>query len=57
MLTTPSITRANSSWAALRHSEVPSARITSRTYSWFCATTTFSQGDAWVATSKTLEKA
>jgi hypothetical protein len=40
--TSPSMTSANSSWAAVRHPESPSARSTSITYSMFLATATFS---------------
>ena len=40
--TSPSSTRANSSWSQVRHSDVPSARITSSTYSMFLPTATFS---------------
>src|SRR5215216_7939159 len=40
----PSMTRANSSWAQVRHSEVPSARIASSTYWRFLPTATFSYG-------------
>src|SRR6266508_391316 len=40
--TRPSITRANSSWAAARHSDVPSARMTSSTYCMFLPTATLS---------------
>ena len=51
------MTRANSSWAATRHSEVPSARMASSTYSRFLPTATFSYGLEIEATSKMFEKA
>ena len=55
--TSPSMTRANSSWAQVRQSEVPSARIASSTYWRFLPTATFSYGRDREAVSKTLEKA
>ena len=51
------MTRANSSWAQVRQSEVPSARIASSTYWRFLPTATFSYGRDREAVSKTLEKA
>ena len=50
------MTRANSSWAAARHSDVPSALMTSRTYCMFFPTATFAYGFDRAATSKILEK-
>ena len=47
---------ANSSWPQPNHGEVPSARITSWTYSRFLPTTTRSYGLDFDATSKILEK-
>ena len=55
-VTDPSITVGNSSWAQVRHPLVPSARITSSTYSWFLPTAVFTHGLAWLATSKMFEK-
>ena len=51
------MTRANSSWAAARHSEVPSALMASSVYCMFLPTATFSYGFALEATSKMFEKA
>src|SRR4029450_7083352 len=42
--TSPSMTRANSSWAQVRHSEVPSARMASSTYWRVLPAATFSDG-------------
>ena len=55
IVTSPSMTSGNSSWAAVRQPLVPSARITSTTYSMFFPTATFSQGLAALATSKMFE--
>ncbi len=51
------MTSANSSCGAVRHSDVPSARIASTTYWRFLPTATFSYGRAVDATSKMFEKA
>ena len=51
------MTSANSSWAQVRQSEVPSAWIASSTYWRFLPTATFSYGLDRKAVSKTLEKA
>ena len=57
MVTSPSMHSGNSSWAQVRHSLVPSARMTSSTYCMFLPTATFSHGLEELATSKMLENA